>query len=177
MSLTLGLIGLGVGLAGTGAGILGSRKAAKRQKEELKKQGAANEAWYNRNYYGDYLNSVEAQNAIRRVSDTLRERSQAARAREAVTGATPEQTIAQEAESGRTVADIMGNLAAQGAAYRRDVDARKLQMDNALSAQRQAIAGQQQGANAALMSAGLQTAINSISQFDIKKPTLENQKA
>lgn len=169
MSLTLGLIGLGVGLAGAGAGFLGSKAAARRQKREVEKQEAKNEAWYNRNYYGDYLNSLEALNAIRRVNDTMRERGQAARARQAVTGGTAEQAIATEAENNRSVADLMGNLAAQGDAYRRDIDAKKLNMDAQTSGMRQSIANGQQQANAQLASAGLNAMLNGMSQFKFGK--------
>lgn len=162
----LGAISAGVGLAGSIAGALGSRSAARRQRRLLDKQRAANEAWYARNYYGDYLNSVEAMNAMRRVNDTIRERSQAARARAAVTGATPEQSVAIEAANGRNVADLMGNLAAQGDAYRRHVDERKQQMDAGVNSAAAGIAEAQQGANAQLMSAGLRSVMNGLSQFD-----------
>lgn len=168
MSIIAG-ISAGVGAAGAIAGMFGSRAAARRQQREISKQEAKNEAWYNRNYYGDYLNSVEAMNAIQRVNDTLRERSQAARARQVVTGGTPEQAVAQEAENTKSVTALMGNLAAQGDAYRREADARKLGLDAQTGGMRQAIASGQQGANAQLMSAGLNAVMNGLSQFDFGK--------
>ena len=168
MSILAG-ISAGVGAIGTIAGAIGSRSAARRQQRELEKQAARNEAWYARNYYSDYLNSSEAQNAIRRLGNTLRERSQASKARQAITGATPEQSIAESAEYNKSMADMIGNLAAAGESYRRDVDAKKLQMDASLSAQRQGIAQAQQGANANLMSAGLRSMMNGLSQYDFGK--------
>lgn len=166
---TTAAIGLGVGALGALGGMLGSRAAARRQKRELEKQAARNEAWYNRNYYGDYLNSVEAMNAINRVRDTFAERARQARARSVVAGATPEMGVAETAAQAKGVAELMGNLAAQGDAYRRDVDARKQQMDAGISGARQAIAERQQGAQASLMSAGLNAVMNGLSQFDFGK--------
>lgn len=168
MSIIAG-ISAGIGALGALGGVLGSRSAAKRQQRALENQEANNEAWYRRNYYGDYLNSVEANNAIRRVKDTLAERSKAARARQVVAGGTPEQAIAAEQEYAKSVADVMGNLAAQGDAYRREVDARKAQMDANVGGHRQAIASQQQAANASLMGAGLRAVMSGLSQFDFGK--------
>ena len=162
----IGAISLGAGLLGGAAGAIGSRKAAERERELLQKRRAANDAWYARNYYGDYLNTAEASNAINRMKETLRERSQAARAREAVTGATPEMAVAQESESNKSMAELMGGLAARGDAYRRDVDTRKMQMDAATDATEAAMRSAQQGANAQLTSAGLNAIKSGLSQFD-----------
>ena len=175
MSIIAG-ISLGMGAAGALAGALGARKQAREREREIAKQEARNEAWYNRNDYGDYLNTVEAMNAVRRVNDTLRERSLAARARQVVAGGTPEIAVAQEAENARGVADLMGSLAAQGDAYRRDVDARKQQLDAQVSGARQAIADNRQAANAGLMSAGLRSVMNGLSQFDLGNVKLGKDK-
>lgn len=168
MSIIAG-ISAGIGALGALGGMFGSRRAAEREQRELENRAAKNEAWYHRNYYGDYLNSVEATNAIRRVKDTLAERSQMARARQVVAGGTPEQAVAAEQEYAKSMADVIGNLAAQGEAYKRDVDARKAQMDAEVGGQRQAIASQQQAANASLMGAGLNAVMSGLSQFDFDK--------
>jgi len=64
-------IGIGASLIG---GVMGASKAAKAanaQQQMLNQQRNKNEAWYNRNYYQNYLDSKEAQAAIKRVEDTL----------------------------------------------------------------------------------------------------------
>ena len=81
-------IGIGASLIG---GVMGASKAAKAanaQQQMLNQQRNKNEAWYNRNYYQNYLDSKEAQSAIKRVEDTLRRRNQEAQATAAVTGGT-----------------------------------------------------------------------------------------
>lgn len=185
MSLLLGLVaGLG-GLAVAGYGAHKQSKAAKEAKDELakqeatdraelKKQRAATEAWYNRNYYQDYLNTIEAQNALKRYRKAWDEQVQQARARQAVSGGTPEQAQAVAEAGGEAMGDMIGNLAAAGQQDRQAIDAQKLAMDmnlsdkslelsNNISQQRMAIANQEQQAGANLINNGIGVATGAIS--------------
>lgn len=146
----------GVGALASGAGLFSGWKNAKKAKEEQKRlqreQRAANEAWYARNYFGDYLNSTDAQNALRRAKEAREEHSKQTRARQAITGATAEQVTQAEQAGAEVVGDTIANLAAQGSAIKREVDRQKQAMDADLNAQKSAMYAQEQAAGENTMS-------------------------
>ena len=150
----VGLIGAGVGLASTLYGAHKSATEANKQEAELARQRAVSEAWYNRNYYQDYLNTVQAQNALKQYRNAWAERTKEARARQAITGGTPEQAAAVAEAGGEAMGNMVGNLAAKGQQDRAAIDAQKLAMDNNLSQQQAAIAEARQQAASNLMSSG-----------------------
>ena len=162
----LGLIGAGVGLASSLYGAQKSAKAAEEQENELAKQRAANEAWYNRNYYQDYLNTVEAQNALKRVRNAWEERTREARARQAITGGTPEQAQAVAEAGGEAMSETVGNLAAQGQQNKAAIDAQKLAMDTNLSQQAAQIAENRQAAAQQLMASGASMITSGLQSMD-----------
>lgn len=154
--------GAGV-LSGVASSIFGSRsqrKAAKAQAAELARQRAANEAWYKRNYYQDYLNTVNAQNALKRVRQAWADEVQKARGRQAVTGGTPEQAAAVAEAGGEAISNTIGNLAARGEQDKRAIDAQKQAMDAEVSAQAQQMHAQEQAAGANLLSNGIGVALS-----------------
>jgi hypothetical protein len=154
MSITLGLIGAGVGLASSLYGAHKSASEAKKQEAELARQRAANEAWYNRNYYQDYLNTVQAQNALKQYRNAWAERTKEARARQAISGGTAEQAQAVAEAGGEAMGNMIGNLAAKGQQDRTAIDAQKLAMDTNLSQQAAQIAENRQAAAQQLMAGG-----------------------
>lgn len=146
MSIVLGALSAAGGLYSALSGKSAARKAAREQKRLMAQDRARNDAWYQRNYYQDYLNSVEAQNAIKQVKDAWAERTQEARARQAITGGTPEQAVAVAEAGGEAMGNTVAGLAAQGSAIKRQVDAQKMQMDANASAQEAQIAQAKQQA-------------------------------
>lgn len=114
--------GLAMGAASGLAGLIKGGKARREQQALLNKQAASNEAWYQRNYYQNYLDSTEAKSAMKRVEDTLRRRNQQAQAQGAVTGATQEAVLAQQENDQTALADTAERLASKGDAIRRQVD-------------------------------------------------------
>lgn len=150
----VGLMGAGVGLANLLYGAHKSAAEAKKQEAEQARQRAVSEAWYKRNYYQDYLNTVEAQNALKRVRNAWDERTREARARQAITGGTPEQAQAVAEAGGEAMGETVGNLAAQGQQNKAAIDAQKLAMDTNLSQQAAQIAENRQQAASNLMSSG-----------------------
>ena len=162
----IGIIGAGVGLASSLYGAHKSAKAAEEQENELAKQRAANEAWYNRNYYQDYLNTVEAQNALKRVRNAWDERTREARARQAITGGTAEQAQAVAEAGGEAMGETVGNLAAQGQQNKAAIDAQKLAMDTNLSQQAAQIAENSQQAAQQLMAGGASMLTSGLQAMD-----------
>lgn len=112
------MIGAAIGLATSiTGGIMGASKAskaAKAQQQLINDQRAKNEAWYNRNYYQNYLDSSEARSAMKRVEETMRRRNQEAQATAAVTGGTQEAILAQQGNDQKLMGDVVGNLASRG---------------------------------------------------------------
>lgn len=162
-------IGAIAGLAATAIGAAQQKKAAENQEKLLKEQQEKQEAWYNRNYYQDYLNTVEGQNAIKRYKDLWAERTREARARQVISGGTPEQAAAVAEAGAEGLGNMMGNLAAQGAARKQQVDAQMLGLDANLRNQRGAIEEARQQAGANLMSNGIGTMTSSLQGMDIPK--------
>lgn len=170
--IMLGLVSAGIGLASGIMGGIKSGKAAKKQEQLINSQEAKNEAWYNRNYYQNYLDSSESRAAIKRVEDTMKKRNQEAQATAAVTGGTPESVLAQQENDQKLMSDTIEGLAARA-------DARKEQIDAVNQQNQQNIAnahmGQQQmneAGGAKLMGIGLGSIVNGLSSssvFDKKK--------
>lgn len=153
------------------SGIYGAsqqRKAAREQRRELARQRAANDAWYKRNYYQDYLNTVEAQNALKRYRNAWAEQTQQARAQQAVTGGTPEQAQAVAEAGGEAMGNVMGTLAAQGQQNRQAIDAQKLAMDANISQRQAAIAEAEQPASANLINNGIAVATSALQGYEPK---------
>lgn len=165
MSITLATIGLIAGAAGATKGALDARKAARERRKAISQQKAKNEAWYARNYHEDYLNSVAANNAIKRVRDSWADATREARARQAVAGGTPEQAVAVAEAGGEAMANTVGSLAAQGEANKRAVDAQKQAMDANIAAQEGAIADAEQQAGMNLVNNGIGVATSAAQMF------------
>lgn len=165
----MSVIGIGGAVLGGLATLYGAHKSAveaKEQEAELARQRAANEAWYNRNYYQDYLNTVQAQNALKQYRNAWAERTKEARARQAISGGTPEQAQAVAEAGGEAMGNMIGNLAAQGEQNKAAIDAQKLAMDNNLSQQQMQIAEARQQAASNLMSSGASMLTSGLQAMD-----------
>lgn len=158
------------GVAGLGSALFGAsqqRKAAREQRRETEKKAAATAAWYKRNYYQDYLNTAAAQNAVQRYKKAWEDNTAQARARQAVTGGTPEQAQAVAEAGGEAMGNLMGNLAAQGEQNRQAIDAQKMQMDASLSNERAAIAAAEEAAAANLVNNGIGVATSALGGLEM----------
>ncbi len=96
---------------------------------------AAEQAWYKRNYYNDYFNSSMARAAMKRVEDTLSRNSRQNRAYAAVTGSTPEMSLAYNEQGVKAAENMATNIASQESDRRASVDAQHLQNQNSLYGQ------------------------------------------
>ena len=106
-------------------GLLGAakaRKARRAQNMAISAQEARDKAWYDRNYYQNYMDSTMAQAAMKRVEDTLRRNSAANRQQQIINGSTPEAALAQQEANNAALASTAEGLAARGDAQRMQVD-------------------------------------------------------
>ena len=156
------ILSVGAGILGGFLGNDSAKEAARAAERERKKLAAKQEAWYNRNYYQDYLNSVNAQNAIKRYRDAWSEKVNEARARRAVAGGTPERAQAVAEAGGEAMGNLVGNLAAVGEQNKQAIDAQKQAMDANLAQQAISQYEAQEAAGANLMASGVNMAINGL---------------
>lgn len=164
-------------VGGLASGIFGgikSAKAAKEQQRLINEQESKNNAWYNRNYYQNYMDSAEAQAAMKRVENTLKKQNQEARATAVVTGATPEAAIAQQQANNEILDETATGLAAQATARKAQVEAIDQQNQNNIFQARVGQASAEEKGGAELMGAGLGMVNDALSMVDWDKTKLGN---
>lgn len=154
------------------SGIFGgikSAKEAKKQQALINEQEKKNNEWYNRNYYQNYMDTTEAQAAMKRVENTLRRQNEQARATQTVMGGTPELAVAQQQANDEVLADTATGLAAQSTARKANVDAINMQNQNNITQQRIGQSQATEAGNANLMSSGLGIIGSALSLYDKEK--------
>lgn len=159
-------------VGGLASGIFGgikSAKAAREQQRLINEQESKNNAWYNRNYYQNYMESAEAQAAMKRVENTLKKQNQEARATAAVMGSTPEAAAAQQQANNEILDNTATGLAAQATQRKMQVDAANQQNQNAILNARLGQSQMNERGGAQLMSNGLGLIGSAFSMYDKKK--------
>lgn len=159
-------------VGGLASGIFGGIKAAKAAREQqrlINEQESKNNAWYNRNYYQNYMESAEAQAAMKRVENTLKKQNQEARATAAVMGSTPEAAVAQQQANNEILDNTATGLAAQATQRKMQVDAANQQNQNAILNARLGQSQMNEQGGAQLMSNGLGLIGSAFSMYDKKK--------
>lgn len=119
----IGLISAAIGLGSAIYGGIKSAKAKKEQKRNIADQQAREDAYYNNEYYKDYMDSTMARSALKRVQNTMERVNRESRANSVLTGATPEMQVAQQQAANKTISDAVENLAARGDARRDSIAA------------------------------------------------------
>ena len=159
-------------VGGLASGIFGgikSAKAAREQQRLINEQESKNNAWYNRNYYQNYMESAEAQAAMKRVENTLKKQNQEARATAAVMGSTPEAAVAQQQANNEILDNTATGLAAQATQRKMQVDTANQQNQNAILNARLGQSQMNEQGGAQLMSNGLGLIGSAFSMYDKKK--------
>ena len=159
-------------MGGLASGIFGgikSAKAAREQQRLINEQESKNNAWYNRNYYQNYMESAEAQAAMKRVENTLKKQNQEARATAAVMGSTPEAAVAQQQANNEILDNTATGLAAQATQRKAQVDAANQQTQHAILNARLGQSQMNEQGGAQLMSNGLGLIGSAFSMYDKKK--------
>ena len=112
-------------------GVLDAAKASESRKQLRSKAKAEEDAWYKRNYYGNFLDSTAARAAMKRVENSLRRNNEQNRAHSIVMGTTPEYSIARNEQGLRSMENAVTNLAAQDDNRKNQIDAIHRQNKNA----------------------------------------------
>ena len=112
---------LSIGLAAGGliTSFIGQQQAAKQAREAqrlVNNQIADLTAWKDIETNRPYLDTNAGRNVMTRAMDTYRNQARNARSAAAITGASDEAVVAQQAASQQALGDVMSNVAAQGTA-------------------------------------------------------------
>ena len=94
-----------------------------------------NQRWYDRKMSEDYMQRSDVQNVLRKQKDLLSEQYKRARATNLVAGGTDESLALQQQAANQTMADTMGNIAAQATSYKEGAENQFRAQDAALTQQ------------------------------------------
>ena len=124
MTLPIVLTGINgaLGLYSTVKGMVDSSGAKKQQSYLRKAMQNEENAWYRRNYYGNFMDDKASKAAIKRVENTLRRNNEQERARSVITGSTPEMSVARNEQGLRTMENVINNLAAADSNRKNNLD-------------------------------------------------------
>ena len=155
-------IGAGAGLLSSFIGGSAASSAAREAERRQRALEAKEDAWYNRNYYQDYLDTAAGQNLVRRARQMYDRNIKRAQGAAAVSGATDASVQMAKDSANQALGDTMANIAANDTARKSQVDATHMrnqqnfaQMDMNREMQRaQNITNAAQAASNAMMSAG-----------------------
>ena len=139
MALPLIMTGINgaLGLYSTVKGLIDSSESKKKQSKLRRDAQNEENAWYRRNYYGNFMDNAASKAAIKRVENTLRRNNEQERARSIITGSTPELSVARNEQGLRTIENVVNNLAAADGNTKRNVDMAHKQNNLALKSAEQ----------------------------------------
>ena len=141
-------------------GILGS-KSAKKQRRMLEKEQRKNDAWYNRRYNEVGTERVDAQAALTKMREMMKERSTSARGASVVAGGSTERDAVEKAAQTSALAQAISDINVNNEARKDSIEAQYQSRDSDLAAQK--LAAERQKAQAiAQAGAGLDKTINKV---------------
>lgn len=126
------------GAIGLGSSIFGGIKSAQQMQkaeDELRAQRRKNQAWYDRRYNEDYLQTAEAQHMLTEARNEARRQIDAARGAAAVSGNTDVNVNGAYNAANAGLAGTAANIAAQGTARKDAVEGQYLKRDQDISQQ------------------------------------------
>lgn len=151
-------ISTGAGLLGALVGGIGAGRARRKAQGALNQEVQDNTALFNREYYADSMDRSDNQSLLRNLRGLLNEQAQRSRQTAAITGATPEQQVAQQAAANNTIANAAGNISALNSRYKDNVMNRYLNQRRNLYNQQQGVYNQDAQSWTNMMQNGLNLA-------------------
>jgi len=116
----LSIAGLGASVVGNIVGGIATAGIAKKQQADLNKEKAYSEGLFNREYYQDVLKRTDNQAFLRTLANNQKSNQVKAQRTAAITGATPEAVVAQQANDSTIYAEAVNRMAGM-AAQRKDM--------------------------------------------------------
>ena len=124
------IIGAAAQIGSSIYGAVKSSQANKKTEEMIRNKKEDNQRWYDQKMEEDYSQRSDAQNVLRKQRELLNEQYQRARATNVVSGGTDETLALQQEAANKTMADTMGNIAAQASDYKEGVEAQYRDQDS-----------------------------------------------
>lgn len=127
-SIVGGALKIGGSIAG---GIMGA-KSARKQARMIADEKSKNQAWFDRRYNEDSTQRAEAQAAITKMRETMKERTAAAAGTAAVMGGTEESMAIEKEAQNKAMAETLSNIAINGEARKDAIEAQYQARDSEL---------------------------------------------
>lgn len=131
----MGIIGAALGAAGSIFGGISAAKAMNKVKRNLQDQMRANQNWYDRRYNEDSTQRADAQAALTKTEEAIKNRNRQAAGVQAVMGGTDESVAAAKEANNKALAETMSQIAANGDARKDSIENQYLQTKSDLNSQ------------------------------------------
>lgn len=115
------IIGGAMKIGGAVAGGVMGAKSARKQARMIAEEKSKNQAWFDRRYNEDSTQRADAQAAITRMRDVMKERTSAGEA--AVMGGTEESVAAEKEAQNKALAETTSNIVVNGEARKDSIEA------------------------------------------------------
>ena len=135
MGVLGGAIGAGLGAVGSIFGGISASKAIKNVKKNINQQRTDNRNWYDRRYNEDATQRADAQAAITRVEESMRNRNRHTAGTQAVMGGTEESVAAAKEANNQALAEVTSNIVVNGERRKDAIEAQYQAKDEALQSE------------------------------------------
>ena len=137
------MVGTIVGAAIQGASAIGgaiaSSQANKKMMQLIGDEEERNRKWYDLEMSKDWMQRPEAQNALRKVKELLKDQYQRTKATNVVAGGTDEALALQQQGANEVVGETGATIASQAAAHKDEVESQYQAKQSALNQQKMAV--------------------------------------
>nr|DAE91032.1 MAG TPA: hypothetical protein [Caudoviricetes sp.] len=117
------IIGGAMKIGGAVAGDIMRAKSARKQARMIADEKSKNQAWFDRRYNEDSTQRAEAQAAITKMREAMKDRTAAAAGTAAVMGGTEESLAVEKEAQNKAMADTLSNIAINGEARKDAIEA------------------------------------------------------
>lgn len=117
------IIGGAMKVGGAVAGGIMGAKSARKQARMIADEKSKNQAWFDRRYNEDSTQRAEAQAAITKMREVMKDRTAAAAGTAAVMGGTDESMAIEKEAQNKALAETMSNIAINGEARKDSIEA------------------------------------------------------
>lgn len=138
-------IGGVAGIAGSIFGGISASKAMKKVRNNLNEQRQRNQDWYDRKYHEDATQRADAQAAITKTEEMVRNRNRQAAGAQAVMGGTEESVASAKAANSQALADATAQIAINADRRKDAIESQFQAKDEALQSQLNDIERQKAG--------------------------------
>lgn len=132
------LIGAGVKVAADVVGGIKRTEAIEKAQDELDKKERAATDWYTRRYNEDATQRADAQRALTKTEEAMKQRNRAAQGAAAVMGGSQDAVLAAQQANAAAMADTASSIAANAESRKDAVEAQFRAQKDAISDQRRA---------------------------------------